>query len=224
MSGAPEAAHEEANEWMFVATIADLLGEYAVPPATEVAVTGFDAAADLERRSSGWFHRLPDHGLASLARLAAGMANAEAEAWEKDDPSVATRAHSERRFLAGDRIIHWAVPWVVSFGSLDLESGPEAVAVVEHLLAIGDRHRLAPALTGTEGLFPPGHDSIGPLQEVLDTTTVLCGWFFGPGVVEASAFEAAASLWSDLAERHPGTARLWLDYSERARLSQARMG
>ena len=224
MSGAHEAALAEASEWGFVAAIADLLAEYAVPPATEVAVTGFDPAEDLGRRTAGWFHKLPDHTLASLARFAAGLANAEAEAWQADDPSIATRALSERRFLASDRIIHWAVPWVVSFGSLDLESGPEAVAVVERLLAIGEQHRLAPALTGSEGLFPPGHDSIGPLQDELDATTVLCGWFFGPGVVEPSAFEAAAALWTDLADRHPGTARLWLDYAERATVSREHLG
>lgn len=207
---------------MFIANIADLLQEYAVPEATEVAVTGFDPSADLEKRTSAWFHALPDHSLASLARFAAGLANAEAEAWGRDDPSVATRALSERRFLAGDRIIHWAIPWTVSFGSLDLESGPEAVAVVERLLAIGDQHRIAPALTGTEGLVQPGHDSIGPLQDELDSTTALCGWFFGAGVVEASAFEAAEHLWNDLAGRHPGTEQFWLDYAARARVSAGR--
>ena len=116
-------------------------------------------------------------------------------------------------------------PWTVSFGSLDLESGPEAVAVVERLLALADTNTvLLPALTGSEGLFPPGHDSIGPLQDELDTTTSLCGWFFGPGVVETSAFESAAALWDDLADRHPGSARLWLDYAKRSRASLERMG
>ena len=220
---AADSARQEATEWMFIATISDLLGEYAVPPATEVDVTGFDPSDDLERRTASWFHRLPDHRLASLARFAAGLATAEADAWERDDPSVSTRALSERRFLAGDRIIHWAVPWTVSFGSLDLESGPEAVAVVERMLMLGDQHRVAPALTGNEGLYPPGHDSIGPLQEELDTTTALCGWFFGAGVVEASAFEASAALWMDLADRHPGSARLWLDYAERSRVSRDRV-
>lgn len=217
---AADSALREANEWGFVATIADMLAEFAVPPPTEVAVMGFDPTTDLDRRSGAWFHRLPDHTLAALARFAAGLARAEADGWENDDRSVATRALSDRRFLLGDRIIHWAIPWVVSFGSLDLESGPEAVAIVERLLAIGDHHRVAPALAGSEGLVPPGHDSIGPLQDELDTTTALCGWFFGAGVVEASAFEAAASLWDDLATRHPGTAQLWLDYGERARRSR----
>ena len=220
---AAETARDEAAEWMFLANIADLLEQFAVPSATEVAVTGFEPAEDLGRRTGGWFHHLPDHGLASLARFAAGLARAEAEAWEGDDPSVATRALSDRRFLLSDRIMHWAVPWTVSFGSLDLESGPEAVAVVERLLVLGDQHRVAPALTGSEGLYPPGHDSIGPLQNDLDTTTVLCGWFFGAGVVEAPAFDAAASLWTDLAERHPGTTRLWLDYAARARVSRERL-
>lgn len=220
---AAASAREEAKEWMFIANIGDLLQQYAVPSATEVAVTGFDPSEDLDRRTSGWFHRLPDHTVASIARFAAGLASAEAEAWETYDPSVATRALSDRRFLLSDRMMHWAVPWTVSFGSLDLESGPEAVAVVERLLALGDQHRVAPALTGTEGLYPPGHDSIGPLQAELDTTTVLCGWFFGAGVVEASAFDAAAALWTDLADRHPGSARLWLDYAERARISRNRV-
>ncbi len=217
---AADGAHQEANEWGFIATLADLLGELAVPPPTEVAVMGFDPADDLVRRAGDWSHELPDHTLAALARFAAGLSHAEAEAWEAEDSSVATRALSDRRFLLGDRIVHWAIPWVVSFGSLDLESGPEAVAVVERLLGIGDRHRPAPALTGTEGLFPPGHDSIGPLSGGLDTTTALCGWFFGAGMVEPSAFDAAASLWDDLATRHPGTEQLWRDYAARARRSK----
>jgi hypothetical protein len=216
---AADHARAEARDWAFVADLAEVLtqGEDVVP--TELTVTGFDPGDDLRRRAGGWSHTLSDHTLASLARFAAGLAAAEAEAWERDDPSVATRALSDRRFLLGDRIVHWAVPWLVSLGVAEPASGPEAVAVVERLLAIGDRHRPAPALVGSEGLFPPGCDSIGPLPDRLDPTTLANGWLFADPRTELGPepLAAAAALWTELADAHPGTAQLWKDMGSRAR-------
>lgn len=217
-AGAAANARAEAGEWALIADLADLLtqGEDIAP--TELIVTGFDPTADLERRTRGWSHTLPDHSLASLARFAAGLAEAEADAWARGDPSVATRAASDRRFLMGDRIVHWAVPWLVSLGVAEPASGPEAVAVVQRLLALGDRHRPAPALVGSEGLFPPGCDSLGTLPDGLDPSTFVNGWLFADPRAELGPepFEAAAALWADLAGAHPGTAQLWKDMASRA--------
>jgi len=215
---AAEAAHEEAQHWAFIASLAELLtqGEDVAP--TELTITGFDPSAELAKRTEAWFHTLADHSLASLARFAAGLADAEAKAWAGKDPSVATRALADRRFLLGDRIVHWAVPWLVSFGVAEPDSGPEAVAVVERLLALGDKHRPAPALTGSEGLFPPGCDSIGELPGGLDPTTLANGWVWANPQTELGPepFEAALALWSDMAEAHPGTEQLWRDMARRA--------
>lgn len=215
---AADTARQEAQHWAFIASLAELLtaGEDVVP--TELTITGFDASAELTRRTDGWFHHLPDASLSSLARFAAGLAEAEASAWEREDPSVATRALSDRRFLLGDRIIHWAVPWLVSFGVSEPESAPEAVAVVERLLALGDQHRPAPALTGSEGLFPPGCDSLGQVPDGLDPTTFANGWVHADPHDELGPepFAAAVALWTDLAEAHPGTEQLWRDLAARA--------
>ena len=70
MTSAAEAAAAEAAEWGFIATLSDLLGEFAVPPPTEVAVMGFDPSDDLSRRAGEWSYELPDNTLAALARFA----------------------------------------------------------------------------------------------------------------------------------------------------------
>lgn len=223
---AADAARDEAQQWAFVASLADLLTQGGAIVPTELTITGFDPSADLRRRSQGWSHTLADHSLASLARFGAGLAEAEAGAWERSDPSVATRALSDRRFLLGDRIVHWSVPWLVSFGVAEPASGPEAVAVVERLLALGDRHRPAPALTGPEGMFPPGCDSIGDLPDGLDLTTFANGWVFAdpPAEFGPEPFRAAAALWTDLADAHPGTAQLWYDMARRADTALSHFG
>jgi len=223
---AADAARDEAQQWVFVASLAELLTRsHGIVP-TELTTTGFDPSDDLRRRSQGWSHTLADHTLASLARFGAGLAQAEAGAWERSDPSVATRALSDRRFLLGDRIVHWSVPWLVSLGVAEPAARPEAVAAVEMLLALGDRHRPAPALTGPEGMFPPGCDSIGDLPDGLDLATFANGWVFAdpPAEVGPEPFRAAVALWTDLAEAHPGTAQLWYDMAERAQIAQSYFG
>ncbi len=215
---AADSARAETDQWAFIADLAQLLtqGDDVVP--TELTITGFDPSQDLDRRIRPWSHPLPDHSLASLARFAAGLAQAEADAWEGDDRSVATRALEDRRFLLGDRIVHWTVPWLVSLGVAEPASGPETLAVVERLLDFGDQHRPAPALTGSEGLFPPGCDSIGEIPSRLDVTTFANGWLFANprSEVGPEPFTAAAALWTELADSHPGTAQLWQDMATRA--------
>lgn len=223
MPSAADTARAEAAEWAFIVSLAELLTQGDDLVHTELTITGFDPEDDLRRRAGEWMHALPDGSLASLARFAAGLAEAEAKAWERNDPSVATRALADRRFLLGDRIIHWAVPWLVSLGVAEPQSTPETLAVVERLLALGDLHRPAPLLTGSEGLFPPGCDSLGELPDGLDRTTFANGWVFADPSTEfgPEPLEAAVTLWSDLADRHPGTEQLWRDMAARATAASA---
>ncbi|MDH4117688.1 MAG: hypothetical protein OEX04_19345 [Acidimicrobiia bacterium] len=178
---APSAARTEAEAWAAVATLV------GTGP-TEGSVVGTQVLADLERRARRWGHRFESAGLGELCLFAAGLAVAEAEAWERDDPTVATRAFEDRRFLASDRIVWWAVPWA-------LAHQPE---VAEILLELGERLRLAPALTGSEGLVPPGEDAFGPVD------------------VDLFGSLLSAGPWEELAERWPGTARLWTDLATRS--------
>ncbi len=108
-----------------------------------------------------------------------------------NDPGVASRACEDRRFLLSDRLIHWLVPLTyVTKGAGPFRDG---------LLALGDRLRVAPLLTGDEGLHPPGEDSFGPRGTALHLE-------LGP-----------PQRWMALQKAHPGTARLWRDLAVRAR-------
>ena len=168
-SSAAGAASAEAVLW------ADLTQEWAparhavlwedLPP-IEAAVVGYYVPDDdLERRARYWGYEFGERDLADLCRLGAALAKAESEAWERDEPHVATRAYADRRFLIGDRLLHWAVPWLDAAA----RCYPNQRAVAEParltLLELGDRLRPAPVLTaGTEGLFAPGEDSFGPTE------------------------------------------------------------
>lgn len=215
---ASRRAAREAAEWV---DIADRIT--SVPShreITELALTGFDPASDLARRTRRWSYVLPDHAAHSLAIYAAALARAEAEAWERDDPIVATQALSDRRFLLGDRFAHWVVPWLFPLSS----TNEVARRVVDAVLAVGDHHRPAPALVSGEGMFPPGNDSIGPLGRDVDPSSLLSGWVF-PGEPPsdlAAAYRDAERRWHALATRHPGTAQLWVDLAERAARSAER--
>lgn len=222
MASAAASAREEVDRWGYIGTLCELLAsDWRGPVPTEEAVTGFDASSDLQRRGDTWAFTFGDVSLGTITRFAAGLAAAEADAWESNDPSVATRALSDRRFLMSDRLLHWAVPWLVMVGSSDPEWAPEAMAAVQELLELGDGHRPAPALTELEGTVPPGHDSFGPILDAPDTISALGGWLFVDATNQAAAesYEAAAVLWADLADSHPGSARLWLDLERRARWS-----
>ncbi len=211
------SASGEAEFWRTAAESLSALQGSVGSEFTEVAVTGFDPGPDLARRARRWSHRFDDHSAVSLTAFAAGLAEVESDAWERDDPIIATQALSDRRFLFGDRIVHWLVPVLLAIA----EDSVEASTLADGLLDLGDRHRPAPALTGSEGLYPPGHDSIGPIVESLDGALLLNGWITDR--VDIELFRQAGERWRTCAGQHPGTARLWLDLAARCDASAARV-
>ncbi len=244
-SGAAEAARTEARLWVAVAeTVPVERGD--VPPTESDVVMFFDPADDLARRAASWGHQLSDASLSSLALFGAGLAMAEAQAWDRDEPHVATRAYSDRRFLLGDRILHWAVPWLDAAGRCYPAHRERAHHSRDLLLSLGDRLRPAPDLGAIEGLTPPGEDSFGPVTLdvplgdwvrslwsgalVLDATVrSLIGGsgeldLTGPGRADvAMLYSVAAARWRTVAAAHPGSARLWRDLAIRADMTAARL-
>lgn len=188
MSRAVAGAAEDLAAWT------DLLrlGESAFPDGREVDVTGFDPEQDLRRRGRRWGHELPSTRLPDVVAFGVALAGVEFAAWGDDDPVVATRAYEDRRFLFGDRLVHWVVPMALA------SVIPAAADLCAAMLRLGDRLRVAPDLTGTEGLHPPGEDSFGPFATPL------------------AADLGDPARWERLAEAHPGTARLWRDLARRA--------
>lgn len=196
-------------------------------PVEALVVDLWNPAPDLQRRAMAWDHEFATGELPELLLFGAGLALAESQAWEQDRPDVATRALSDRRFLLGDRILHWAVPWLVAVGA----AGEE---VRDGLLGLGDLHRPEPELSGNEGLTAPGEDRFGPLNPV-PLSSMLVGavvlesrasaWGttrhgLRGGVVPDGAFDwlrAHEPIWEALRAAHPGSAALWRDLAERAR-------
>ena len=218
------AAEADAGTWAELATAwreEERPGRWAERPPREAAVVVFhDPAEDLARRAAAWGHELPGVDLGHLAAFAAGLARVEAEAWRSGAGDVAMRAYGERRSLLGDRILHWAVPW------LDAVARRHRLAIARRhrdlLLALGDEHRPAPRLTGGEGLHPPGEDSFGPVEPALPLGDLLRSLWSGAVLLgpvphdPAPGYAAAARRWRRLAARHPGSAALWWDLAERA--------
>lgn len=242
MTAATRAA-EETGQWVQIASDCLAVVDFGVDPQpTEVACTGHDPTRDLDRRAAKWQHRLDGHGLDELARFAAGLANLEAERWDADDAVAATAAHEARRFLLGDRMIHWSVPWADMAGRCHHPVRGEAHRLRDLLLDLGDRMRIAPLLTGDEGLHPPGEDSIGPELEgapervgrlatgvvlfsatlrsltagsISDPAPAISDLSSGQRTDLAMLHTVAAARWAQTAKRHPGTARLWRDLARR---------
>jgi hypothetical protein len=209
-SPAADTARREAEGW---ADLADGIDAAGLGTVTEHAVIPeFDPADDLARRARRWSYELPDHGLAHLCRLAAGLADVEAAAWADRDPIIATRAAEDRRFLFGDRIVHWAVPVLVA-----------ADSDVSILLTLGDRMRPAPAESVGEGLLLPGHDIYGPADEPTPLDARLASLWGGwpPGHTRdgdpVAHYARAAATWAGLATTHPGTEAMWTALAVRAR-------
>jgi len=239
-SEAAAAASTEAVRWLIVADGVPADWQDVAP--VEMAVVRFhDPSLDLEQRAARWSHALPDHRLGSLALFAAGLAGAEAEAWRRGDPHIATRAYEDRRFLVGDRIIHWAVPWLDEAGRCYREHRDMTHRARDELLSLGDHLRPAPDLGADAGLRAMGEDAYGPVAPVrvdggglrslwsgallLDATVrSLTGEVGSRGLVVDAAhsgvlarlFENAAGRWADMARRHPGTGLLWNDLARRA--------
>ena len=193
MPTASESAHIEAEGWV------ELAGHWTSEKPAEFDVVVFhDPSDDLNRRAAAWGYRLPSADLSALSLFAAALASKEAEAWEEGTLDLATRAYESRRFLLSDRIIHWAVPWLIAVGADD---------DLRFLLDLGDEMRVAPQLPGTEGLQLSGEDSFGPIGEI---GGLLSGW-----VGESEPPENLSRFWKELAADHPGTAQLWLDLAAR---------
>jgi len=229
-SSSAAATRLESERWASAAEEVAALPDFD-PAAIEVEVVGFyDPAKDLDTRAARWGYELPDHHLGSLCRFAAGLAAAEADAWESGPPDIAASAFGERRHLVADRIIHWAVPWLAAAADLD----PAAGRALDAILDIGDALRPASEGSGGEGAYLPGHDAFGPLPSgKLDEAFLSSLWSGGvfvrrrfdidddsvradPGE-RAEAFRALATRWEDLADRHQGSAALWADLGARAR-------
>ena len=182
-----------------------------------------DPGDDLERRAASWGHQLPDHGLVAVSLFAAALAATESQARESVADDVAARAYAERRHLIGDRIVHWAVPWLSARGREELERDA-AEAAASEILAVGERLRPAPSLTEGEGLYPPGEDSYGPVDfEVPLEELVLSLWSGAASIdgsdadpADAGRYDDAGAHWRDLAAAHDGTRRFWQDLATRA--------
>ncbi len=250
---AGDTARAEASMW---SEIHELAGRMAVtvtdPRPNEQAVTGVDVAGDLAMRADRWGHRMPHNDLAELARFAAALAVTEAEAWERDDAVVATRAFEDRRFLFSDRIVHWAVPWADVAGRCHPDIRAQGDRLRDLLLELGERLRPAPVLTGSEGLYPPGEDAFGPTARsgglAASLLSLHCGtvifevtlWSMtssshGRELTEAqladpelranleALFENAAARWHRMADERSGTERLWRDLALRASRTSDRM-
>lgn len=250
-SPAAQAATAEAETWIDLAVEWSAESHFHVwddIPGSELDVVRlYDPAKDLHRRMSKWSYPVGMLDFSDLARFAAGLAQAEADAWETDRAHVATQAYAERRFLVADRIMPWAVPWFDAIVRAHPEESDGAAAAKATLLAIGDKMRPAPALSGSEGLVVPGFDGFGPLApdapsyefllslwsgsviSLADLSTARHGrverrlieptWLTDSDTTRAFSnhYDQAALRWESVAVDHPGTAQLWLDLASRAR-------
>jgi hypothetical protein len=245
------AAQQESARWVGLAIRWRRSIQDELPP-TEAAVVRFhDPREDLQKRADRWGYDLGSGDLSDLARFAAALAQAEARAWIDDEAHIATRALEDRKFLVGDRILHWAVPYLDAIGRCYPERREGAHADRDTLLAIGESMRPAPALVGREGATVPGEDAFGPLGQrdplpefvlslwsgltvlratlssmrgtVLRERAVPGRWLEEPKFRTdlATLYEVAGLRWNRLAESRSGTARLWLDLAERARATTA---
>lgn len=249
-SSAASAARRETAAWAAIAERwhADDNREIwdDVPGAERAVIPEVDPLSDLEKRAGRWSYPLQRRDLSDVALFAAALARTEAEAWASGDGVLATQAYEERRFLAADRVLPWAVPWLRAVSRCFPSSRKTADGAAHMLPDIGDRHRPAPILTGSEGLFPPGYDSYGPADlppdiparltslwggrvvfrrsvasiagESQAARTLSPGWREDPSLrdVVATWYEVAASRWRGLAQGHPGTARLWNELAIRS--------
>ena len=250
---AADSATAESDSWAHIA--ARWSGELHsdvwrdLPPIEARVIPEVKPEEDLQRRARRWGYRLADADLSDLATFAAALAVAEAEAWVSGDGVLATQAYEERRFLAADRVVPWAVPWLMAVGRCFPETRVDATEASTGLLRIGEQHRLGPALTGHEGLRPPGNDGYGPTDEPLEladrlgslwggrvvfkrsvsSMTGACGGGRRPGPRwladgefrrdVATWYEVAAMRWQRMATEYPGTAGYWTDLARRARFT-----
>ena len=241
------AAEQESARWIGLARRWRQFVPAELAP-SEAAVVGFhDPRSDLLERAARWGYELGSGDLPDLARFAAALARAEGRAWIDDEPHIATRALEDRKFLLGDRLAHWAVPYLDAIGRCYPELREHAHADRDTLLDLGERMRPAPALVGREGVTLPGEDSFGPRCQTEATPDFLLSLWSGLVVLRATLssmrgepleerrlerawieepqfgadlstlYDVAALRWDNLARSYPGTARLWFDLADRAR-------
>lgn len=222
---ASDQALAEAELWRRVAT--DWSGPGSPLPTERATIPETDPTADLRLRGDAWGFVFGAADLAELSRFAGALALVEAEAWRSADGSLATRAYADRRFVFGDRILPWAVPWLIAAARDGLSGADRAQTTSRQLLQMADHHRPAPDLAVGEGLHLPGHDGYGPQDQPADLTGRLRSLWGGlavidevgplpPGPSTAERYGRAAANWVALAEAHPGSARCWLDLAARA--------
>lgn len=199
-------------------------------PAEALVMDVHNPAPDLQRRAMQWSHEFRTGELPEVLAFGAGLVGAELEAGERGQPDLVAKARSDRRFLLGDRILHWAVPWLE-------EAGIDQVKAT--ILHLGDHHRPEPELTGSEGLTVPGEDRFGSLAPA-PLSSLLCGgvvlgstageWGTTRADLRAGVFPAEArewlqqraERWERLRAHHPGSAALWRDLARRARATAER--
>ena len=134
------------------------------PPTEKDTVIFYDPTEDIARRTGEWGHDAESDDLSSLAHFAAALAVTEAAAWEESTLDLATRAYESRKFLLGDRIAPWAIPWLDAVGRCYPRYRDQAHLDRDILLRLADEARIAPKLPGTEGIFMEGEDSYGPVE------------------------------------------------------------
>ena len=229
------AAREELRSWSDLADQADrlLVGWDDLRPVEVAVVEVYNPAFDLQRRADKWSHKFKAGELPELLRFLAGLALIEAESWESDNPEIATQAIAERRFFFGDRVVHWAIPWLESVRIWDRSRSELANDVQHRLLELGELHRPNPELVDTEGMTAPGEDLFGPLKTPPPTSLLagvvvldkaLSAWGSSRSSIHGdvpegyhSWRETCAERWETLRASHEGTGALWRDLSARAR-------
>lgn len=204
------------------------------PPTEKAVILYFDPVEDLDERARRSSYHLDDASFPALARFAAALAESEGRHWASGDADVATRAYEARRFLVGDRIIHWAVPWLDAVGRCHAVFRDDAHADRDFLLQVADEMRVDPLTPGREGLVIEGEDAFGRVEFVDDMSQWLSSLWSGHLLLDATwaslrsegsepsledlalLYETAASRWQGVAGRHPGSARIWTDLAARA--------
>lgn len=232
MRTASDRATDERDFWVGLAQHWDRANSAEVwsdrRPSEKAVVIFHDPTEDLNRRASLWNHQLSGTDLGSLALFAAGLAAAEGDAWERGIGDIATRAYEDRRFLVGDRLVHWAVPWLDTVGRCYPAYGDLAHSDCRDLLQLAEEMRVAPALAGQEGLQLEGEDAYGPVEMEPGDQWLRSLWS-GALILDAAApseaspepdlsfiYDSSAERWKGFATQHVGSARLWLDLAARA--------
>lgn len=225
-------AHDEAELWLRTARAwaptagRDPWGD-ALAPVERQVIPEVDPVPDLEQRAGEWGFTIIRADLVELSRFAGALAATEADAWRAGNGILATRAYADRRFLFSDRILPWAVPWLMSLADSVRSVASVARATRDEMLELGEHHRVSPQRSG-EGLHPPGHDGYGPIASPLPARDRVRSLWGGLARVDparvanrapellAAEYVQAVTVWEALRDRCPGSAGYWHDLAMRA--------